>query len=328
MTVPLPLPRVQELLRRMAGSRILVVGDIMVDRFLWGSVHRVSPEAPVPVVHLNSESAVLGGAGNVARNLRSLGAEVDLVGVVGRDRGAEEFWRLLTEAGLSGQRVIEISTRSTTTKTRVIAHHQQVVRIDRESQDPLERVNVEQVSARALEMLPKARAIVISDYDKGVISPEILRRILPGARDAGIPVAVDPKPTNYRFYRPATVITPNLPEARIMTGTRGRTEEEVLLMGQALQGQLGCEALLLTRGEQGMTLFKSSREPVLIPASAREVFDVTGAGDTVVAVLALSLAAGATIEEAANLANLAAGLVVGKLGTAVVTPEELEETAV
>lgn len=308
----------------MSEATILVVGDLMVDRFLWGTVHRISPEAPVPVVHLKSETSALGGAGNVARNLQSLGAAAHLVGVVGSDRGADDFWRLLAEAGLEGDGIVRSEDRPTITKTRVIAQHQQVVRIDREAAESLSPAVRNEIGSRVKGLLAKVGGIVISDYEKGVISEDVLERILPAAKAAGLPTVIDPKPLNFPFYKPATVITPNLHEAREMARSRGGPEEDILQMGKDLRDWLGCEAVLLTRGEEGMTLFQSG-ESTSIPAMAREVFDVTGAGDTVVAVLSLCLTAGAELKEAACLANLAAGLVVGKLGTAVVTQKELIE---
>ena len=307
----------------MSGCRLLVVGDLMVDRFLWGSVHRISPEAPVPVVHLKSESAALGGAGNVARNLQALGAIVSLVGVVGQDRGSTEFRRLLKEADLADSGVVELPGRITTVKSRVIAHQQQVVRIDRESQDVLSAEAIEAICVRALQLLPESQAVIISDYDKGVITPVLLGQLLPASRKAGLTVAIDPKPSNFRHYSQASVITPNLQEAQAMVGSKGRTPQDILEIGHALREMLQCEAVLLTRGEDGMTLFQQSTEPLPIPSNAREVYDVTGAGDTVIAVLTLALTAGASLPEASSLANLAAGLAVGKLGTAVVTPDEL-----
>jgi rfaE bifunctional protein kinase chain/domain len=306
----------------MSEASVLVVGDLMVDRFLWGTVHRISPEAPVPVVHLRSETSALGGAGNVARNLQSLGSDAHLVGVVGSDRGADDFWRLLAEAGLGREGIVRLEDRPTTTKTRVIAQHQQVVRIDREGGESLSPAVRNEINSRVTGLLTKVGGVVISDYEKGVISEDVLDKILPAAKAANLPTVIDPKPLNFPFYKPATIITPNLQEAREMARSRSGAEEDILRMGKYLRDRLGCEAVLLTRGEEGMTLFETG-EPTSIPAMAREVFDVTGAGDTVVAVLSLCLVAGAEVKEAAFLANLAAGLVVGKLGTAVVTQEEL-----
>jgi D-beta-D-heptose 7-phosphate kinase/D-beta-D-heptose 1-phosphate adenosyltransferase len=307
----------------MAEARILVVGDLMMDRFLWGKVHRISPEAPVPVVHLGSETAALGGAGNVARNLRALGAEVDLVGVIGTDRGGEELLALLADAGLDSGGIVREVQRTTTVKSRVIAHHQQVVRIDREATGRLAEATRAELSERCLGCLGRVQAVIVSDYAKGVISPLLLTSLMPAAAAARLPLAVDPKPVHFKDYRGATVITPNLMEAMAMTGLSGGSPAEVEGIGAALQSQLGCRAVLLTRGEEGMTLFEEGQPPMPIPASAREVFDVTGAGDTVIAVFTLAFVAGASLSEAAVLANAAAGISVGKLGTATVTPEEL-----
>ena len=308
-------------MRHMSGLRVVVVGDLMVDRYVRGAVSRISPEAPVPIVHHHSEDAVVGGAGNVARNLHALGARVDLVGVVGGDPGAELFRRCLKEAGLEANRLIEVPGRTTTIKTRVVAHQQQVVRIDREETDALPAAVEEEVSERVKTLLPGAVALLVSDYDKGVVTPGLLTRILPAASSAGVITTVDPKPSNYDHYRPVTAVTPNEQEARAMT--RLRPKDSLLEAGEAIRERLGCNGVLLTQGEAGMTLFQPERQPLRILARAREVFDVTGAGDTVIAVLTLALAASASMEEAARLANLAAGLVVGKHGTATVGPEEL-----
>lgn len=309
----------------MSGLRVVVVGDLMVDRYVRGAVSRISPEAPVPIVHLHSEDAVVGGAGNVARNLHTLGARVDLVGIVGGDPGAELFRRCLNESGLKADRLIEVPGRTTTIKTRVIAHQQQIVRIDREETDALPAGVEEEVSEQVESLLPGAVALLVSDYDKGVITPGLLTRILTAASSTGTLTTVDPKPSNYDHYRPVTAITPNAQEARAMA--RLSPKESLLEAGEAIRGHLGCTGVLLTQGEAGMTLFQPEREPLQIPARAREVFDVTGAGDTVIAVLTLALAAGASMEEAARLANVAAGVVVGKQGTATVGPEELVSDA-
>jgi rfaE bifunctional protein kinase chain/domain len=318
--------RLRDLFHRMRGARVLVLGDLMLDRFLWGSVSRISPEAPVPVVRLRSESSSLGGAGNVARNLRVLGAQVDLVGVVGRDLGGEQFRSCLAEAGIGDQALVEVPGRGTTVKTRVIAHHQQVVRIDRESSEPLSQEDVSELSGAVLDRLPGTAALLISDYDKGVVTGTILRRILPAAASAGIMISIDPKPANYDIYRPSTMITPNAQEALSMGAPRSRGEAGLREAGEAILRHLGCDLVLVTQGEDGMTLFRPSSPPLPIPTVAREVFDVTGAGDTVIAALTLSRVTGASPEESAVLANAAAGCAVGKLGTAAVTPEEIIRT--
>ena len=315
--------RASQLIPHMAQARVLVVGDLMVDRFLWGKVHRISPEAPVPVVRLGTETSALGGAGNVARNLRALGAEVDLVGVVGSDRGGAELLALLEDSGLERGGIVREVERTTTVKSRVIAHHQQVVRIDREATDGLKEASTAAMVGRCLEFLQRVQGVIVSDYAKGVVTPRLMGSLLPAAAAARLPVAVDPKPIHTRDYRGATVITPNLMEAMAMTGLPGGTPEEIQTLGASLRRQLGCRAVLLTRGEEGMTLFEQDQAPQPIPASALEVYDVTGAGDTVIAVFTLAMVAGATLSESAALANCAAGVSVGKLGTATVTAEEL-----
>jgi D-beta-D-heptose 7-phosphate kinase/D-beta-D-heptose 1-phosphate adenosyltransferase len=317
--------RARDLLRRMRGRRILVLGDLMLDRFLWGNVSRISPEAPVPVVHLERETSALGGAGNVARNLKALGGVPDLVAAVGGDAGAEQLRRCLDESGLDPGGIVEVPGRTTTVKSRVLAQHQQMLRIDRETTDPLPAGAVQGIARAVRDRLDGAAALLVSDYDKGVVSGPLLREVLPTAAAARIPVAIDPKPTHTEHYRPCTVLTPNVAEARLMAGVRTRGEQGTDEAAESLRRQLGT-SVLVTRGEQGMTLYRDSHPPLPIPASAREVFDVTGAGDTVIAVLTLALAADGTLEESAVLANLAAGCVVGKLGTAVTGPEEILES--
>ena len=307
----------------MRDSRVVVVGDLMLDRFLWGSVSRISPEAPVPVVRLQSESASLGGAGNVARNVRSLGGRVDLIGILGPDAAGAQFRDALRREELSDSAILDVPDRGSTVKTRVIAHHQQVVRIDRESTAAVPEEVENRLVEIVLDRLLDAGALLISDYDKGAVTPRILGRILPAAAEAGLVVAIDPKPANYEHYRPATVITPNAQEAGIMAALRDRDDAGLEKAGETIRKHLGCKAVLVTRGEEGMTLIRAGTLPLTIPASAREVFDVTGAGDTVISALTLSLVAGGTLEEAATLANAAAGCAVGKLGTAVVQPEEI-----
>ena len=315
--------RAGQLIQSMAGCPVLVAGDLMLDRFLWGSVDRISPEAPVPVVHLRSETVSLGGAGNVARNLRSMGAFPRLLGIVGDDRGAAELTSLLHDSGMSADGVLSLPGRVTTIKSRVIAHQQQVVRIDQESRKPLESSECRRLCSKASEFLADSRAVVISDYDKGLVTQELLEFLLPLAKASHLFVAIDPKPANYRHYQCASVVTPNLTEARSISGLRGISEAEIVEMGTVLLDRIKCEAVLLTRGEEGMTLFRTSSPPLHIPSWAHEVYDVTGAGDTVIAILALAMATGADVREASILANIAAGLVVGKLGTATVSPEEM-----
>jgi rfaE bifunctional protein kinase chain/domain len=303
--------------------RLVVCGDIMLDRFLWGSASRISPEAPVPVVRIERDSAGLGGAGNVCRNSVALGAAAMPIGVHGDDAEGEILLSLCRSGGIPTDGLVRAAGRPTTVKTRVVAQHQHVVRFDREEDGPLDAAVSRALEQRVLESLPGAGALVISDYDKGVLSAGLLAAILPAAASRGIPVVVDPKVRLFSHYAPATVVTPNMHEASEAAGMRLRTDEEVEAAGQKLLGSLGCPHLLITRGERGMVLHSAGSGSIAIPAVAREVFDVSGAGDTVVATLALALASGATMQEAALLANQAAGVVVGRLGTAVLTRAEL-----
>jgi rfaE bifunctional protein kinase chain/domain len=302
---------------------LLVLGDLMLDQFVWGTVTRISPEAPVPVVRMERESHLLGGAGNVARNVIALGGRAVPVGVRGDDRDGEHLERLCREAGIASDGVVLVPGRPTTVKMRVVAHHQHVVRVDREEDGPLGPKIEAQLSRRALALLDGSHAVIVSDYDKGAISPELLRALLPEAARRGLPIVIDPKVRLFDHYRPATVVTPNAREATEAAGRGARTDHELEAISRELRARLGCPYLLVTRGERGMLLVGENTAPLVIPTVAREVYDVTGAGDTVVATLALALAAGATMEEGAILANQAAGVAVGKIGTAAVTVEAL-----
>jgi len=295
----------------------------MVDRFIWGSVTRISPEAPVPVVSVERDSASLGGAGNVARNVRSLGGRAVLVGLHGGDADGDLLIRLCREAGIPVAGLVPVAGRPTSVKTRIVAHHQHVVRFDREDDGPVAAGVVATLRGRALAMLGEVDALIVSDYDKGALSPELLQVVLPEAQRRGLPVVVDPKVRLMPHYRPAGVVTPNAREAAEAAGFRVRSEADLHAAGRRLLDLLGCPHLLITRGEHGMLLLSADGEAVAVPTVAREVFDVSGAGDTVVATLGMALAAGAAMQEAAVLANQAAGVVVGKLGTAALTPEEL-----
>jgi D-beta-D-heptose 7-phosphate kinase/D-beta-D-heptose 1-phosphate adenosyltransferase len=295
----------------------------MLDRFVWGKVSRISPEAPVPVVLVEREDHHLGGAANVARNLASLGARPLLLGVVGRDEAGAAVREALVALGLAADAIVTDSTRRTTVKTRVIAHGQQVVRADWESTDDIEG----EVESRVIEALHRvvaqSKAVVLSDYSKGVLTPAVISRAIELARERAIPLLVDPKHNRYRHYRRVALLTPNLAEAERFTGVSIRSEEDLLAAARAIRKELDCHAVLITRGEHGMSLFEEDEKPLHIPTFAREVFDVSGAGDTVIATAALALAGGLSLSQAADLANRAAGIVVGKLGTATVLPEEL-----
>ena len=307
----------------MRGRRVFVLGDVMLDEFLWGRVARISPEAPVPVVEVTSQSFHLGGAGNVAMNVRALGGQAVLAGVVGRDAAGERVAEAARDGGIEARLVVCDTGRPTTVKTRIIAHNQQVVRADREEAGDLP----EQLEAPLVEglrrELPACAALVVSDYEKGVVTASLLRRALPLARRLRVPVLVDPKVRHFRLYKRVAVVTPNQAEAERATGVLIHGPADLLAAGRRILTTLGCRAVVITRGEHGLSLFERGRAPLHVPAAAREVFDVTGAGDSIVATMALALAAGATRAEAAVLANYAAGVVVGKLGTARATPDEV-----
>lgn len=314
------------LIARLPQQRLLILGDVMLDEFLWGDVRRISPEAPVPVVDLNRQSEVPGGAANNAMNAAAYGSGVSIGGVIGEDAEGVRLRRMLAERGVDPSGLMAEAGRPTTTKTRVVAHNQQVVRVDRERREGVSLETEQRLLDWIGEQLPRAGACVISDYGKGVVTQAVAQGTISRARAAGCPVLVDPKGTDYGRYRGATVITPNLLEAEQAAGLPGETEEEVIAVGQKLTGALPGTALLITRGAKGMSLFTmNGAAPVHVRSEAQAVFDVTGAGDTVITTLALALAAGASLADATRLANRAAGIVVGKLGTATVSIEELRE---
>ena len=314
--------RLSEVVSGFSGCRIAVIGDLILDEFVWGSVERISPEAPVPVVEVIRESEHLGGAANVALNLTSLGAEVDLVGVVGQDRAAQRLAENLASSGISTDSVVGDSERRTTIKTRIIAHHQQVCRADRETKKGLDPAIRGEVMGHSRESIRKADVVILSDYGKGVLSDEMAALLIEYCREAGKFVAVDPKVNDFSHYRQASIITPNKWEAELASGVSIFDEESLEQAGRVILQIASADDVLITRGDQGMSLI-SQEGRLDIPTVAREVFDVTGAGDTVIATLALGVAAGATVHEAAVLANHAAGVVVGKLGTASASVDEL-----
>lgn len=325
MPTPSGPRRLKRLIQGFRGRPILVVGDLMLDQYIRGSVSRISPEAPVPVVKVGAESFIPGGAGNVANNLAALGARVAVIGVIGDDEAGRRLAAEFGEKGIDASGLIVDQDRVTSQKTRVVAERQQVVRYDRETHEPLSR----ETETRLLERLPSAlkesSAIILSDYGKGLICPRVLEAAIRLAHKAKIPVTVDPKVEHFKRYRGVTCITPNLQEAwagmhRVPHGGASGLES----LGRDILKTLRCESVLITRGSEGMSLFNSRGNVTHIPTRAREVFDVTGAGDTVVSALTLALAAGASIGEAAVISNHAAGIVVGKLGTATTTTAELE----
>lgn len=317
--------RLEEILDRARGLRVAVVGDLMLDVYLEGAVTRISPEAPVPVVQVTEERVALGGAANVAANIVTLGADCDLLGYVGSDDSGVRIRAALTGAngGTIRARLVEREDRPTTTKTRVMSRKHQVVRFDRERDDDLPDDCTDELCDLIREWVPRADALVLEDYNKGVLVPAVIRTALEAAAEAGIPSVVDPKFRNFWDYGGATVFKPNALELSAALGAPIRPTDDAWL--EEARTRLGCRHLLLTLGEEGMVLRSESGESLHIPTVAREVFDVSGAGDTVTAFLAVGLAAGASIEEASVLANLAAGIEVGKPGVAVIPPEELRE---
>jgi len=318
--------RVVEILRTLRDRNVVVLGDVMLDEFVWGDVTRISPEAPVPVVDVRRESVHLGGAANVLANLIALGARGSVVGVVGNDEAGKRLRNGLRELGSgANDDLIVDEVRPSTIKTRIIAHSQLVVRADRESRTPVSSQIEDQIVSRLKGVLSEADAFVVSDYDKGVVTPRILAEILPFAYER-VPVLIDPKLRNFNFYRPATLVTPNHLEALRMSDSEDHSDDGSHHAATVIRRKLGCDAVLITRGDRGMMLLEADGEPVYVKTAAREVYDVTGAGDTVIAALAAGLAAGTSMLEAATLANHAAGIVVGKVGTATATADELIAT--
>ncbi len=322
--ITLSKKRAEEILNTARACRVVVLGDVMLDEFIWGDVSRISPEAPVPVVNIKRESTRLGGAANVLANVAALGAKADVIGVVGDDAAAEKLREALRANGgvQTDNNLIKDVKRPTTIKTRIIAHNQMVVRADREQRAAVNGQVESRIITAVKEAIDGAHALAISDYDKGVITPRILSEVLPLAYGR-VPVLIDPKVRNFDSYRPATLVTPNHHEALRLTNLEDDTDENLRAAANIIKDRLECDAVLITRGERGMMLVERDGDPVCVETAAREVFDVTGAGDTVIATLAAALAAGATMTEAAILANHAAGIVVGKLGTATASAEEI-----
>jgi rfaE bifunctional protein kinase chain/domain len=313
-----------DLIARFRGCPILVVGDLMLDEFIWGNVSRISPEAPVPVVEVRERTHTAGGAANTAANVAALGGGVTVAGVVGNDAEGQRVRDLLSGMKANVSAVVTDPDRPTTTKTRVVAHSQQMVRIDHEKPGPISDPVAGELLAQVLAHLPGIGGCVLSDYGKGVFTPAFTRELIAACRAAGVPVVIDPKGTDYEKYRGATLVKPNQLEAGQVLNRVLRTAEEVDHAGEELQRFLGEDtAVLITRGSNGMSLFERGQPAVHIPAQAREVYDVTGAGDTVASTLALSLAVGSRLTAACKLASLAAAIVVGKVGTATCSAEEL-----
>ncbi|MFO7605028.1 MAG: D-glycero-beta-D-manno-heptose-7-phosphate kinase [Desulfurivibrionaceae bacterium] len=312
---------------KFPATRILVIGDIIIDHFIWGSVSRISPEAPVPVVNVTGENLLLGGAANVLNNIYALGGKATLCGLIGRDIMGDHLLDLIVKLGSSTAGIIRTANRPTTKKTRIIAQHQQVVRFDREKTGAPKKENLDTILTFLEENISSFQAVIVSDYNKGIISSELmaaLKKIIKNHPE--IPIIVDPKPKDIERFSGTTMLTPNSHEAELMADLEIRDDLSLSRAAAFIQDKLKVDALLITRGEAGMALFEKGKEPFLIPTVAKEVFDVTGAGDTVIASLALARAAGLSLEEAAIVANQAAGIVVGKLGTATASREEIMGT--
>lgn len=317
--------RLSQFVDRFPKTRTLVVGDVMLDHYIWGNVSRISPEAPVPVVAVSKENVLLGAASNVVNNIHALGGDVRVCGVIGADDAGRQLREMLHARGISTHGLITEPDRPTTIKTRVIAHSQQVVRFDREAKNNISP----ETHSKVFEFVERQirnglDALVLSDYSKGVVTRELVKDVVKLARKNGIIVSVDPKVNHFEMYSGVTVLTPNTKEASIGAKIEIGDDASLLKAGGLLLKRLKCDSVLVTRGEQGMSLFESGGRITHIPTMAQEVFDVTGAGDTVISTLTLAMAAGAGTVEAARISNYAAGIVVGVVGTAVVRPEELK----
>ncbi len=313
----------RKIVDRFSKTRILVVGDVMMDRFIWGKVSRISPEAPVPVVVVDHEDFRLGGAANVVNNIDALGGKAILCGVVGDDEMGERIIRELARKKIGTDGIFVEKGRQTTVKTRIFANQQQVVRIDRERTDHLKGSTFRSLSKFLMGRMGDSNGIVLSDYGKGVLTSGLIRTVIRKAKERKKFVMVDPKSRDYSIYRGVTVITPNTKEASEASGISITDDVSLEKAGKKLLKKLMCDALVITRGEEGMTIFQPHRNSFSVGTVAKEVYDVTGAGDTVIGTIALALSAGAGIKLAAELANHAAGIVVGKMGTAIATREEL-----
>jgi len=326
----LSVARVRRLLAAARKARVLVVGDVMLDQFIWGGVSRISPEAPVPVVEFQRESFMPGGAANVARNLAALHVATEVLGMIGQDDNGRRLKELLGEQHIRCGGLLTDGARHTSVKTRIVAHQQQVVRIDRETRDGLDAHLTRQLLTEIKTKLAKTDAVIIGDYGKGVVTQPLLNEIKSLCRARGVWLSFDPKPVHHLNLAGLSLITPNRKEAFELANLPDETrhvqpleDKNLLLVAERLLNQLRPAVLLITLGELGMLLCQHRQKPVHIPTVAKEVFDVSGAGDTVIATFTLGIAAGASLLEAAVLANHAAGIVVGKVGTATTTPEEL-----
>ncbi len=325
--------RFEEVVGRAGSKRLLVIGDLMLDEFVWGKVGRISPEAPVPVVEVTGESFYPGGAANVARNLREFVGHVSVIGLIGTDRGGKQLRQLLQDEKIGVSDAVEDSAFRTIVKTRIIARQQQVVRVDREQVRAPSAEQIANVIAAVRQRLPEIDAIIFEDYGKGFLQPELVQQISESARAAGKIVSVDPNPQHPMEWRNVTAVKPNRSEAFLAAGVAwedpvepAKSDEALQKVGAKLLELWDTKLLLITLGEQGMMLFQRGDHPHHIPTQARQVFDVSGAGDTAIALFTLALCCEASPQEAAEIANHASAVVVGKLGTATVTRDELRES--
>lgn len=314
---------IRELLAKFGKQRVLVLGDIMLDHYIWGKVERISAEAPVPVLEAQKEEFRLGGAANAALNVKSLGGKAILLGVTGRDSAAQDLKRLMECKGLATDGLIDDPDRKTTLKTRIVATNQQIVRIDRETQIDLENEARTALLDSLRRLLPNCQALIIEDYNKGVLTREVISGALELAKSLGIPVAVDPKHRNFRQYRGVDIFKPNFRELQDILDMEFESEDEFQVAASQLRGEMQIKNLIVTRGSLGMYVFDGGKQARHLPTAAREVFDVSGAGDTVISALTLAYVSGADIHLAAKVANHAAGVACGKVGTASVNPDEL-----
>ncbi|HWR83985.1 MAG TPA: D-glycero-beta-D-manno-heptose-7-phosphate kinase [Candidatus Deferrimicrobium sp.] len=323
--MPLRPDRIDALTEAMGRARILILGDIMLDEYLLGSVNRISPEAPVPVVEITSTRHLLGGAANVAANIRALGDQPLLLGAVGDDEASIRLTQLMKDRDISPDFLVTDQSRHTTIKTRVIAHSQQVVRADRENRHDLDGEMQSRMLKKFLSLADSIQAVIISDYGKGVVTEALLHRVIEVCLQKNIFIAVDPQDTRFHIYRKVSVVTPNHHEAGFAYGRRIETEADLIEVGFGLMKRIEARSILITRGPDGVSLFQDGVGPTHIPTFARKVFDVTGAGDTVISCFVSAVCAGASLVEAAITSNAAAGLTVAEVGTATVTLSQLRQ---
>jgi len=324
---PYKAKRLKEYIDRFSKTKVLVIGDIILDEYVWGDVSRVSPEAPVPVVEVKRDTKMLGGAANVIHNIATLGARPTLCGVVGQDLTGKTIIDELNKLGLTTDGIVLEEGRLTSIKTRVVAQNQQVVRFDHETRTDIKPESIERLLTFMEKNLDELDAIVVADYGKGVISASLmkgLRKLIQSAAGESIKIAVDPKTGNFEYYHGVDVITPNHHEAGIFCRFEIVDEETLMRAGKQMLKELNCRSVLITQGKEGMTLFENGGEIIHIPTVAKNVFDVTGAGDTVISTFSLALASGLDLKSAAVLSNYAAGIVVGEVGTSTVSAEELK----